>query len=64
VRVFDNILLWKIFGYKRDAVSEEWRRVSSEELHIFFSSPNIVLVINSKRLRWADCIARMEIGEM
>ena len=38
--------------------------MNSEELHNFFSSPNIVLVINSRRLRWADCVARMEKGEM
>jgi hypothetical protein len=62
--VFENILLWKIFGHKRDEVTEEWRRVSSEELHNFLSSPNIVLAIDSRRLSWADCIARMEKGDM
>jgi hypothetical protein len=64
LRVFENILLWKIFGHKRDEVTEEWRRVNSEELHNFFSSSLIALVINARRLRWADFVARMEKKEM
>ena len=63
-RVFENILLRKIYGHKRDEVTEEWRRVNSEELHNFLSLPNFVLAINSRRLRWADCIAHMEKKEM
>jgi len=54
LRVSENVLLWKIVGHKRDEVTEERWRVSSEELHNFFSSPDIVLVINSRRLRWTD----------
>jgi hypothetical protein len=64
LKVSENILLWKMFGHKRDEVTEEWWRVNIEELHTFFSSPYIVLVINSRRLRWADCVARVEKGEM
>ena len=50
-----------MFGPKRDA-NGKWRRFHNEELHSLFRSPNIVRVIKSRRLRWADHVARMEEG--
>jgi hypothetical protein len=52
-RVFENIVLWKIFGPKRDEVTGEWRRLHNEELHNLYSSPNIVQVIKSRGMRWS-----------
>jgi hypothetical protein len=52
-------LLRRIFGPKRDAVTGEWRKRRIEELHDLYSSPNIVRVIKSRRMRWAGHIARM-----
>ena len=51
----------RIFGHKRDE-NGEWRRLHNEELDSLHSSPNMVGVINSRRLRWAGHIARMEEG--
>jgi hypothetical protein len=51
----------RIFGPKRDEVTGEWRKLNNEELHDLYSSPNIVRVIKSRRMRWAENIAR--IGE-
>jgi hypothetical protein len=48
-----------MFGLKRDEVTEEWRKLHNEELHDLYSSPNIVWVIKSKRMRWAGNVARM-----
>jgi hypothetical protein len=59
LRVFDNRVLRRIFGPKRDEVTGEWRRLHSEELYDFHSSPNIIQVIKSRRLRWARHVARM-----
>jgi hypothetical protein len=50
-----------MFGPKRDEVTGEWRKLHNEELHDLYSSPNIVRVIKSRRMRWAGRIAR--IGE-
>ena len=49
----------KIFGPRRDEVSGEWRRLHNEELNDLYSSPNIVRVIKSRRMRWAGHVARM-----
>ena len=49
----------RIFGPKRD-VNGEWRRLHIEELHSLYRSPNIVMVIKFRRLRWAGHVARME----
>ena len=49
----------RIFGPKRDE-NGEWRRLLNEELHSLYRSPNIVRVIKSSRLRWAEHVARME----
>ena len=47
------------FGPRRDEVTGEWRRLHNEELNYFYSSPNIVRVIKSRRMRWAGHVARM-----
>ena len=59
LRVFENRILRRIFGPKRDE-NGEWRRI--HKLHSFYRSPNIVSVIISRRLRWAGHVARMEEG--
>ena len=57
--VFENRILRRIFGPKRDE-NGEWRRLHNEELHSLYRSPNIVRLIKSRRLRWAGHVARME----
>jgi len=59
LRVPGNMVLRRIFGPRRDEVTEEWRRLHNEELNDFYSSPNIVRVIKSRRMRWAGHVARM-----
>jgi len=61
LRVFENRVLMRIFGPKRDEVTGEWRKLHNEELNDLYSSPNIVRVIKSKRMRWAGHVAH--IGE-
>ena len=61
LRVFENRILRPIFGPTRDE-NEEWIRLHNEELHSLYRSPNIVRVMNSRRLRWAGHVARMEEG--
>ena len=63
VRVFENRVLRRIFGPKRDGVTGEWRKLSKEQLNLY-SSPNIVRVIKSRRMRWAGHVARMEEGRV
>ena len=58
-RVFENRILRRIFGPKRDE-NGEWRRLHNEELHSLYRSPNIVREIKFRRLRWAGHVARME----
>ena len=58
-KVFENRFLRRIFGPKRDE-NGEWRRQHNEGLYTLYSSPNIVRVIKSKRLRWAGHVASME----
>ena len=53
-------MLTRIFGPKRDEVTGEWRKPNNEELNDSYSSPNIVRVIKSRRMRWAGHVARME----
>jgi hypothetical protein len=51
-------MLRRIFGPKRDEVTGMWRKLHNEELHDMYSSPNIVRVIKSKRMRWVGHVAR------
>jgi len=57
--VFENIVLRKIFGPKRDEVTWEWSRLHNEDLNDLYTTPNFVLVIRSRRMRWAGHVARM-----
>jgi hypothetical protein len=59
LRVFENRVLRRIFGPKRDEVTGGWRKLNNEELHGLYSSPNIVRVIKARRMRWAGHVARM-----
>ncbi|KAJ4443833.1 hypothetical protein ANN_05620 [Periplaneta americana] len=59
--VFENKVLRKIFGAKRDEVTGEWRKLHNTELHALYSSPDIIRNIKSRRLRWAGHVAR--VGE-
>jgi hypothetical protein len=58
--VFENRVLRRIFGPKRNEVTGEWRKLHNEELIDLYSSPNIVRVIKSKRMRWAGHVALIE----
>jgi hypothetical protein len=60
VRVFENRVLRRIFGPKRDEVTGEWRKLHSEELRDLYSSPSIIRGIKSRKIRWAGYVARME----
>jgi hypothetical protein len=62
LRVFENRVLRRIFGHKRDEVTGEWRKLHSGELHNLYSSPDIIRQIKSRRMRWAGHVARMEEG--
>ncbi|KAJ4435353.1 hypothetical protein ANN_17966 [Periplaneta americana] len=59
LRVFENKVLRKIFGAKRDEVTGEWRKLHNTELHALYTSPDIIRNIKSRRLRWAGHVARM-----
>jgi len=60
LRLLQNRVLRRIFGTKRDEVTRELRRLYKEELNDLYSSPNIVRVIELRRMRWAGHVARME----
>jgi hypothetical protein len=64
LRVFENRVLRRIFGLKRDEVTGEWRKIHKEELHDLYSSFNIVRVIKSRRTRWVGYGVRMGRGEV
>ena len=57
----ENMVLRRIFEPRRDEVRGEWRRLRNEELNELYSSPNIVRVIKSRRMRWAGHVARMGV---
>jgi hypothetical protein len=59
MRVFENRVLRRVFGPKRDEVTGESRKLHNEELNDMYSSPNIVRVVKSRRMRWAGHVARM-----
>jgi hypothetical protein len=58
-RVFENMVLRRIFGPWRDEVTGEWSRLHNEEINDLYCSPNIVRVIKWRRMRWAVHVARM-----
>ena len=57
LRMFENRVLRRIFGPRRDEVTGEWRKLHKEELNDLYSSPNIVRVIKSRRMRWSGHVA-------
>jgi hypothetical protein len=59
LRVFENRVLRRVFGRKRDEVMGEWRKLHNEELNDLYSLPNIVRVVRPRRMRWAGHVARM-----
>ena len=61
LKVFENMVLRRIFGLKRDEVTGEWRKLYDEELNDQYSSPFIVRVIKSRIMRWTGHVAR--VGE-
>jgi hypothetical protein len=59
LRVFENRVLRRIFGPKRNEVTGGWRKLHNEELHGLYSSPSIIRVIKARRMRWAGHVACM-----
>jgi hypothetical protein len=59
LRVFENRVLRRIFGPKRDEVTEEWRKLHNEELCDLYSSPSLIRIFKSRRMRWAGHVAQM-----
>jgi hypothetical protein len=57
--MFENRVLRRIFGPKRDEVTGDWRKLHNEELHNLCSPPNIIRMIKSRRMGWAGHLARM-----
>jgi hypothetical protein len=57
--VFENRVLRRIFGPKRDEVMGGWRKLHNEELHNLYSSPSIIRMMKSRRMRWAGHVVRM-----
>jgi hypothetical protein len=57
--VFENRVLRRIFGPRRDEMTGEWRKLHNEELHNLYSSPSIIRTIKLRRMRWAGHVARM-----
>ena len=63
LRLFENRVLKRVFGRKRDEVTGDWRKLHSEELTDLYCSPNIIRGTKSKRLRWAGHVERMGEGK-
>jgi hypothetical protein len=57
MRVFEYRVLRRIFGSKRDEITGDWRKLHNEELHNLYSSPNIIRMTESRRMRWAERVA-------
>jgi hypothetical protein len=62
--VSENRVLRKIFGQERDEVTEGWKKLHNEELHNLYSSPNIIRMMKSRRMIWAEHVTRMEEKRM
>ena len=62
--MLEKRVLRRVFGPKRDEVTEEWRKLHNEELSDLYSLPNIVRVVKSRRMRWAGHVARMGQGKV
>jgi hypothetical protein len=62
VRVFENRVLRRIFGPKRDEITEQWRKLNNVELHNLYSSPDIIRKVKSRRMRWVGNVACMGEG--
>jgi hypothetical protein len=60
LRVFENRVLRRIFGPKRDGVMGGLRKLHNEELHNLYSSPSIIRIMKSRRMRWGGHVTRME----
>jgi hypothetical protein len=58
-RVFENRVLRRMFGLKRDEVTGGWRKLHNEALHNLYASPSIIRKINSRKMRWTGHVARM-----
>ena len=63
LRVFENRVLRRIFGSKRNEVAGEWRKLHNNELNDLYSSPNTVRVVKSRRMKWVGHVVRMGRGE-
>jgi hypothetical protein len=59
LRVFENRVLRRIFKPRRDEVKVDWRKLHNDEFHNLYSSPNIIRMIKSKRMKLAGHVARM-----
>jgi hypothetical protein len=59
LRLFENRVLRRTFGPKRDEVTGDWRKLHNEELHNLYFSPNIIRMIKSRRMKWSGDVARM-----
>jgi hypothetical protein len=57
--MFENRVLRRIFGLKRDEMTGDWGKLHNKELHNFYSSPDIIRMINIRRMRWPGNVARM-----
>jgi hypothetical protein len=62
LRVFENRVLRRIFGPKKDKIAGKWRKLHNEKLHILYSTPDIIRQIKSRRMRCAGHVARREVG--
>jgi hypothetical protein len=58
LKVFENRMLRRIFGPKGDEIIGDWRKLRNEDLHNLYSSPNIISMIKSRRMRWRGHVAR------
>jgi hypothetical protein len=59
LRVFENRVPRRIFGPKKDGVMGEWRKLHNEGLHNLYSSPSIIRITKSRRMKWVGHVARM-----